>query len=156
MPTVLIIDDQELTRMILSEFVRSIGPEIEGKAFDDPLAALGWATHNSAAMALVDYHMPGMDGIEFTRRLHKFPASKDVPVVMITALTDSNKAIRYDALKAGVMDFLTKPRMVQIFERIVWYCYQTIFRIICLAMTNVLNPFQLLVIALADWLNRHQ
>ena len=109
MPTVLIIDDQELTRMILVEFVRSIGPEIEGKAFDNPWAALDWASHNSAAMALVDYYMPGMDGIEFTRRLHKLPASKEVPVVMITALTDSNKAIRYDALNTGVVDFLSKP-----------------------------------------------
>ncbi len=109
MQTVLIIDDQGLTRMILSEFVRSIGPEFEGKAFETPLAALDWASHNTAVMALVDYQMPGMDGVEFTRRLHRLPMCEDVPVVMITALTDSNKAIRYDALDAGVVEFLSKP-----------------------------------------------
>jgi len=109
MQTVLIIDDQGLTRMILTEFVRSLGPELKGNAFETPLAALDWARHNAAVLVLVDYHMPGMDGIEFTRRLRKLPAGKDVPVVMITALTDSNKAIRNDALQAGVVDFLSKP-----------------------------------------------
>jgi two-component system response regulator RpfG len=60
-------------------------------------------------MALVDYRMPGMNGIEFTRRLHKLPNQGDVPVVMITALSDADKAIRYEALKVGVIDFLLKP-----------------------------------------------
>ena len=49
MQTVLIIDDQGLTRMILAEFVRSLGPEIEGKAFETPLDALDWASHNAVA-----------------------------------------------------------------------------------------------------------
>ncbi|MCB1760542.1 MAG: response regulator [Gammaproteobacteria bacterium] len=109
MQTVLIIDDQELPRMILTEFVRSIGSDVEGKTFETPYAALEWANENPIAMALVDYRMPGIDGIEFTRRLHKLPDRGDVPVVMITALDDVDKAIRYEALKAGVIDFLPKP-----------------------------------------------
>ena len=109
MQTVLIIDDQELPRMILTEFIRSIGPDVEGKTFETPSAALEWASDNPVAMALVDYRMPGMDGIEFTRRLHNLLDREEVPVVMITALDDNDKAIRYAALQAGVIDFLPKP-----------------------------------------------
>ena len=58
MQTVLIIDDQELPRMILTEFIRSIGPDVEGKAFETPSAALEWASDNPIVMALVDYRMP--------------------------------------------------------------------------------------------------
>jgi two-component system response regulator RpfG len=109
MQTVLIIDDQALTRMVLKEFAGTIGPDVEGKAFETPSAALDWVNHNPVAMVLVDYRMPGMNGLEFTRRLRKLPAGKDVPVVMITALTDPDKAILYEALNVGVVDFLSKP-----------------------------------------------
>jgi two-component system response regulator RpfG len=109
MQTVLIIDDQELTRMILTEFARSLGPDVAGKAFENPSDALAWVQENPVAMAIVDYRMPGMDGIEFIRRLHDLPAGGDVPVVMITALDDYDKEIRYKALNAGVVDFLSKP-----------------------------------------------
>lgn len=109
MQTVLIIDDQELPRMMLVEFIRSIGLDVESRSFETPSSALEWARTNAVAMALVDYRMPGIDGIEFTRRLHKLPDRGDVPVVMVTALDDNDKAIRYEALKAGVIEFLQKP-----------------------------------------------
>ncbi|MBL3598391.1 MAG: response regulator [gamma proteobacterium endosymbiont of Lamellibrachia anaximandri] len=109
MQTVLIIDDQELSRMILNEFIRSIGPYVEGKTFETLSAALEWAEKNPVAMVLVDYRMPSMNGIEFTRRLHDLPDCRVVPVVMITALDDHDKEIRYEALSAGVVDFLLKP-----------------------------------------------
>jgi len=109
MQTVLIIDDQELPRIILGEFIRSIGPDVEAKDFEIPSAALEWAGKHPVAMALVDYRMPVMDGIEFTRRLHKQPANQGVPVIIITAVDDHDKEIRYAALSAGVFDFLPKP-----------------------------------------------
>jgi len=109
MQTVLIIDDQELPRIILKEFVRSIGPDVEAMDFEVPAAALEWARQHPLAMALVDYRMPGLDGIEFTRRLHQLPANESVPVIIITAVDDHDKEIRYAALDAGVFDFLQKP-----------------------------------------------
>ena len=109
MQNVLIIDDQEMPRMILSQFVETIGPDVVGVAFQTPAEALGWAKRNAVAMALVDYRLPGMNGIDFTRQLHALPAKEDVPVVIFTAVDDPDKAIRYDALRAGAMDFLPKP-----------------------------------------------
>ena len=95
--------------MILKEFAATIGPGVEGKTFDTPFAALEWIERNPVALILVDYRMPGMDGIEFTRRLRQLRSGQDVPVVMITAVADTDKAIRYEALKLGILDFLPKP-----------------------------------------------
>ncbi len=109
METVLIVDDQELPRMILNEFIPSIGMDVEGITFETPSSALEWASKNPVAMAMVDYRMPGMNGIEFTRRFRDLPGHGAVPVVMITALDDRDKEIRYEALNAGIVDFLSKP-----------------------------------------------
>ena len=109
MQNVLIVDDQEMPRLLLTEFVGTIGPDVVGKAFETPAEALGWAKRHAVAMALVDYRMPGMNGAEFTRQLHALPAKEDVPVVIFTALDDPDKTVRYEALRAGAVDFLPKP-----------------------------------------------
>ena len=109
MKTVLIVDDQEIPRMVLKEFIRSIGLGLEAKVFETPAAALDWVENNPIVMAIADYRLPGMNGIEFTRRLHALPHCDAIPVVMITALNDGDKSIRYEALDAGVIDFLCKP-----------------------------------------------
>jgi CheY-like chemotaxis protein len=51
--------------------------------------------------------MPGLDGIEFTRRLRVLPGKKDTPVLMVTASGDSE--VRDSALQGGINDFLSKP-----------------------------------------------
>ena len=107
MPTVLIIDDQSISRMILEELVSSIGPEIGAQSFADPVAALEWAKHNRIDLVVTDYRMPNMDGAELTHWLRQIPICADVPIVVITCVEE--KAVRYRALEAGATDFLTKP-----------------------------------------------
>lgn len=107
MSTVLIIDDQSISRMILEELVCSIGPEIETRSFADPIPALEWAKQNRHDLVVTDYKMPHMDGAQFTHRLRQIPSCSDVPVVVITCVEE--KAVRYRALEAGATDFLTKP-----------------------------------------------
>lgn len=107
MSTILILDDQSISRMILEELVRSIGNGIQARSFAEPVAALEWTKENGSDLVLTDYMMPNMNGIEFTHRLRKIPAYSDVPVVIITSAED--KKIRYDALEAGATDFLNKP-----------------------------------------------
>lgn len=51
--------------------------------------------------------MPEMDGTAFKRGVREVPECADVPLVMITAV--EGRSIRYQALEAGVTDFLTKP-----------------------------------------------
>ncbi len=107
MSTVLIIDDQSISRMILEELVRSIESGIMVESFQDPVQALEWAKNHSPDLILSDYKMPSMDGVEFTQWIRQIPNCADMPIVIITCVDD--KAVRYRALEAGATDFLTKP-----------------------------------------------
>ena len=107
MPTVLIVDDQSTSRMIMQEVVRSTETGITVESFASPVEALQWAKSHPFDLVLTDYKMPHMDGVEFTRRLRQIPACSDIPVVVITVVED--RSVRYRALEAGATDFLTKP-----------------------------------------------
>ena len=105
--TVLILDDQGTSRAILAQIVRGLGAGLLIQETTAPESALTWADTDIADLVLVDYVMPGMNGIEFIQRLRQVPGYEHVPVIMITIKQDTQT--RYAALDAGVTDFLTKP-----------------------------------------------
>ncbi|HEB95847.1 MAG TPA: response regulator [Sedimenticola thiotaurini] len=107
MSTVLIIDDQSISRMILEELIRSIDREIQVESFASPVKALEWAKGNSHDLVITDFKMPHMDGIEFTHWFRQIPSCVDIPLVIITCVDE--KSVRYRALEAGATDFLSKP-----------------------------------------------
>ncbi len=103
---VLIVDDNQTNLILLRRLVE----KIEGcrpLVFSDPLQALMEASTSDVDLAVVDYMMPGVDGLSFIRRFRSFPNGEDVPIVMIT--TAEERAILHAALEAGATDFLTKP-----------------------------------------------
>lgn len=69
--------------------------------------ALRKAVNDNPDIILLDVMMPGMDGFEVCRRIKDNPAIAHIPVVMVTALTDSEDRVR--GLEAGADDFLSKP-----------------------------------------------
>jgi len=69
--------------------------------------ALEKAASQSPDIVLLDVMMPGMDGFEVCRRIKADPATAHIPVVMVTALTDTQDRIK--GLEAGADDFLSKP-----------------------------------------------
>lgn len=71
------------------------------------LEALEKVATQSPDIVLLDVMMPGMDGFEVCRRIKSDPATAHIPVVMVTALTDSSDRIK--GLEAGADDFLSKP-----------------------------------------------
>ncbi|MCB1829139.1 MAG: response regulator [Chromatiaceae bacterium] len=107
MSTVLILDDQSISRMILEELIRSIDGDINVQSFSDPVKALEWAKKNRHDLIITDFKMPVMDGVEFTQWIRQIPTCMDVPIVIITCVDD--KSVRYRALEAGATDFLSKP-----------------------------------------------
>jgi two-component system cell cycle response regulator len=69
--------------------------------------ALTRVAQDSPDIILLDVMMPGMDGFEVCKRIKSNPAYAHIPVVMVTALTDSTDKVR--GLEAGADDFLSKP-----------------------------------------------
>lgn len=101
-PHLLVIDDDTRIRSLLSQFLRqngfrvTVAPEaqdarrkLEGLDFD---------------LLIVDVMMPGESGIALTRHLRE---TKDVPILMLTALSETDS--RIDGLEAGADDYLPKP-----------------------------------------------
>ncbi len=101
-----IIDDTPLNLVLMEKLVGH-HPGWEPLTFSLPADGLAWCLANEPDLIVVDYMMPGMDGLELIRRVRAEHARDDVPILMVTA-SDERK-VRYDALEAGANDFLTKP-----------------------------------------------
>ncbi len=103
---VLVIDDSQLIRDVLTEILNS-SPAIEvvGTA-EDPLIAREMIKQLNPDVLTLDIEMPRMDGITFLRNLMRL---RPMPVVMISALTESNAEATLMALALGAVDFIAKP-----------------------------------------------
>ncbi len=104
---VMIVDDQPSARTMLRHIVEGVGPIIRVSEFGNPVDALNWSDSNPADLLLLDYRMPEMDGLEFTRRFRRPASRRDVPIILISVVGD--EPVRQAALDAGVTDFLVKP-----------------------------------------------
>ena len=101
-----IVDDSEINLTLLSALVKKLDA-CEPQLFSESQNGLAWCSENAPDLVIVDYMMPGLDGLQFISRLRGVPGREDVPILMITANDD--KDVRYEALEKGATDFLTKP-----------------------------------------------
>ena len=104
---IVIIDDAPITIALLKKLVSNL-PGCRPVAFTRAAEALSWCADHEPDLVIVDYMMPEMDGIEFSRRFRAFPGKADTPVLMVTAAGD-DRALKHRALKLGINDFLNKP-----------------------------------------------
>ncbi len=103
---VLIVDDSLLIRKVLTEILSS-SPDIEVVgAAEDPYVAREMIKELNPDVLTLDIEMPRMDGITFLRNLMRL---RPMPVVMISALTESNAEVTLTALELGAVDFIAKP-----------------------------------------------
>ena len=105
--SVVIVDDQETARVALDQMIRAIDPGIETVVFAGGAEALAWLHEHEPDLVITDFRMPGMTGAQLVAELRRDPRLQHVPVMMVTAADD--RAVRYEALDAGAVDFLAKP-----------------------------------------------
>ena len=105
MATILLVEDNEINRDMLSRRLQRRRYQVVMAS--DGLEACRTASAARPDLVLMDLHLPGVDGWEATRRLKSDPATRDIPVIALTA--DAMAGDREKALQAGCDDYDTKP-----------------------------------------------
>ncbi len=102
---ILVVDDIPANVRLLE--AKLMAEYFEVLTANDGPAALEVANTQAPDLILLDVMMPGMDGFEVAERLKADPKTRHIPIVMVTALTDTADRVR--GLEAGADDFLSKP-----------------------------------------------
>ena len=102
---IIIVDDDPVSLAVIKQLVTKL-PNCDAHDFTNALPALAACAANPPDLVIVDYMMPEIDGIEFTRRL-RASSRIHMPVVMVSIANDRELIKR--ALRNGVDDFLSKP-----------------------------------------------
>ena len=103
---ILIADDDRLSTMILGRTLEQWGFEVV-VAHDGIAAWERIVGSDPPALAIVDWMMPGLDGIALCRRIRETPPRTPVYVILLTARTSRQDLVA--GLEAGADDYLTKP-----------------------------------------------
>lgn len=104
-PTVLVVDDNEAQRIIISKLLDAENYSLLFAR--DGLEALSILRKKRPDIILMDILMPNMDGIETIRRLKAIPHLSGTPVIMITGKNEEGVVV--ECIKAGAFDFVVKP-----------------------------------------------
>ncbi len=103
---ILIVDDVEMNRAILSEIFKDHFVILEAADGQEALA-LTAAHQADIAAVLLDLHMPNMDGLQYLQHIRAQGLLKDVPILIITA--DNNEALKLSTFDFGITDIIEKP-----------------------------------------------
>ena len=112
--SILVVDD---TRSNLDLLVDTLGDHYDLSVATNGAAALHLAAESCPDLILLDIMMPGMDGFEVLRRLRAVEATREVPVIFLSALTEiGSKAMGFEL---GAVDYITKPFQIEeVFARV--------------------------------------
>ncbi len=103
--SVLVVDDNPKNIQILATMLSEENLDVEFAL--NGSAALNWTEQKNFDLILLDIMMPVMDGFEVCRRLKENPDTNEIPVIFITAKTDTSSII--EGFKLGAIDYIIKP-----------------------------------------------
>jgi adenylate cyclase len=103
--SLLVVDDNELNRDMLSRRLGSRGFKVE--VAEGGQQALDWLERQDFDLVLLDVMMPGLSGIDVLKRVRERWPESDLPVVMATARDATEDVV--EALRLGANDYVTKP-----------------------------------------------
>ncbi|MDM8543622.1 response regulator [Desulfococcaceae bacterium HSG9] len=109
MNTIFIVDDKLENLLLLSEMLEKDGYAVRGAP--DGQTALTMINTELPDLLLLDIRMPDMNGYEMCRRLKADEKTKDIPVIFISALSESSNKVT--AFNRGGVDYITKPFQVE-------------------------------------------
>jgi two-component system cell cycle sensor histidine kinase/response regulator CckA len=104
-PTILIIDDDPVNLSIVTNYLEEYKYTI--LVAEDGEIGAARAGYARPDLILLDIMMPGVDGYETCRRLKAQEATRDIPVIFMTALAETEHKVR--GFEAGAVDYITKP-----------------------------------------------
>lgn len=102
---ILIVDDNPTNLSVIASTLTNNGFEIAVEA--DGESAIAQVELNPPDLILLDVKMPGIDGFETCDRLKKNPQTQDIPVIFMTALSETTDKVKGFSL--GAVDYITKP-----------------------------------------------
>ena len=105
MPRILVVDDEATILKLVAFNLKKEGFTVDTAA--DGEAALDSIAKNKPDLVVLDWMLPGMDGIEVCRRIRSNPQTFDLPIVMLTARGEEVDKIL--GLELGANDYVTKP-----------------------------------------------
>jgi len=103
--TLLVVDDDEMNRDMLSQRLKRNGYDVVVAA--DGGSALQWIRDRRFDLILLDVMMPGLNGMEVLAKLRETHSAIDLPIIMATARGESEEVVK--ALRLGANDYVTKP-----------------------------------------------
>lgn len=108
-PSILVVEDEAPLLALLRYNLERQGFHVD-EATDGQEALLRIA-EAKPDLVLLDWMLPAMSGIEVCRQIRRRPATRDLPVIMVTARTEDQDAVR--ALDTGADDYIAKPFAVE-------------------------------------------
>src|ERR1700731_3840691 len=108
-PLVLVVEDEAPLATMLRYNLEKQG--FRGDEAGDGQEALTRIAEAQPDIVLLDWMLPVMSGIEVCRQIRRKPATRDLPVIMVTARTEDQDAVR--GLNTGADDYITKPFSIE-------------------------------------------
>ncbi|MEM7725937.1 MAG: response regulator [Cyanobacteria bacterium P01_A01_bin.45] len=102
---ILLVDDNPTNLKVLSESIHGYG--WKALMATDGESAIEQTEYAKPDLILLDVMMPGIDGFETCRRLKSNPITENIPVIFMTALSDTTDKVK--GLEIGAVDYITKP-----------------------------------------------